>query len=224
MAKVASAFTSIFDAPCPRTTARVITEGSMSPSALIAEVVWCVCLVIYLVIRIPPLRRARRQSVRSNRREAWDWIIRAVGTLSLGILPLVYIITKFPRFAAYSFFPPFAIVGSAVFALALWCIYRSLQDLGRAFSPSLEIRHQHQLVTAGIYRYVRHPMYLGFLLWAIAQMLLLPNWVVGAAGLVGWTVFFASRVGREERMLLDEFGDQYEEYISRTYRVIPGLF
>jgi protein-S-isoprenylcysteine O-methyltransferase Ste14 len=67
-------------------------------------------------------------------------------------------------------------------------------------------------------------MYLGFLLWVIAQLLLLPNWVVGAAGLVGWTVFFGSRVGREERMLLDEFGDQYEEYMARTYRVLPGLF
>ncbi|HEY7297155.1 MAG TPA: protein-S-isoprenylcysteine O-methyltransferase [Xanthobacteraceae bacterium] len=196
----------------------------MPPSAIIAEVVWCVCLVIYLVIRIPPLGRARKVAVRSSRREAWDWIIRAVGTLGLGILPLLYVITKFPRFATYPFFPPFAIVGSAMFALALWCIYRSLHDLGRAFSPSLEIRDRHQLVTAGIYRHIRHPMYLGFLLWAIAQLLLLPNWVVGAAGLAGWTVFFVSRVGREERMLLDEFGNQYEEYIARTYRVLPGLF
>ena len=196
----------------------------MSLSAIIAESVWCVCLVIYLVIRIPYLGRARRESVRSSRREAWDWIIRAIGTLCLGILPLVYVITKFPRFAAYAFFPPFAIIGSAVFAMALWCIYRSLHDLGRAFSPSLEIRDRHQLITAGIYRHIRHPMYLGFLLWAIAQLLLLPNWVVGAAGLVGWIVFFVSRVGREERMLLDEFGTEYQEYIARSYRVLPGLF
>ena len=196
----------------------------MSQSAIIAEVVWCICLVIYLVIRIPPLGRARRESVRSSRREAWDWIIRVIATACLGIVPLLYIMTRFPRFATYPFFPPFAFIGSAVFALALWCIYRSLHDLGRGFSPSLEIRDQHPLVTAGIYRHIRHPMYLGFLLWAIAQVLLLPNWVVGGAGLLGWTVFFASRVGREERMLLDEFGNQYEEYMTRTYRVLPGLF
>lgn len=196
----------------------------MPSSATIAENVWLVCVVIYVVIRVPHLRRARREPVRSNRRNAWDFFVRCIGVLCLGIIPSVYVISKFPRFATYPFFPAFALVGAAVFAMALWCIHRSLHDLGRAFSPSIEIRHQHQLVTTGIYRYLRHPMYLGFLLWTVAQLLLLPNWIVGAAGFLGWTVFFASRVGREERMLLDEFGDQYEQYIAHSYRLIPGLF
>ena len=55
--------------------------------------------------------------------------------------------------------------------------------LGRNWSITLEIRDSHRLVTDGLYRYVRHPMYTSFWLWAIAQALLIPNWI---AGLQGW--------------------------------------
>jgi protein-S-isoprenylcysteine O-methyltransferase Ste14 len=196
----------------------------MSLSAIIAETVWWVCLLIYLVIRFPHLRRARSEPVRTSRRDLADAIVRGFGVLTFAILPFAYILTDFPEFATYRFFPPLAAIGAAVFAASLWCIHRSLQDLGRGFSPSLEIRHDHRLVTAGIYRQVRHPMYLGFLLWAIAQAILLPNWIAGPAAFVGWIVLFASRVGREENMMLQEFGDQYRAYMARTARLVPGIF
>src|SRR2546430_6060986 len=51
----------------------------------------------------------------------------------------------------------------------------------------------------GVYRHVRHPMYAAFFLWAIAQALLLPNWIAGPAGLVGFGTLFGLRVRREER-------------------------
>ena len=67
-------------------------------------------------------------------------------------------------------------------------------------------------MTEGIYRRVRHPMYSAFWLWAIAQVLLLPNWIAGFAGLAGFAV--SSRVAREERMMLENFG--YCAYMART--------
>jgi protein-S-isoprenylcysteine O-methyltransferase Ste14 len=196
----------------------------MPLSAIIAENVWWVCLVIFLVMRAPYLRRARGVPVHISKRDIPDWLVRRFGEFTFGVVPLIYIITKFPRFASYPFFPPFAVIGTGTFLAALWVIYRSHNDLGRAFSPSLEIRQQHTLVTTGIYRYIRHPMYAGFLLWAIAQILLLPNWIAGPAAMVGWIVLFSFRVGREERMMLQEFGDQYRAYMTRTARLVPGLF
>jgi protein-S-isoprenylcysteine O-methyltransferase Ste14 len=193
-------------------------------SALIAETVWWVCLLIYLVIRFPHLRRARREPVRISRRDLGDALVRGFGVLTFAVLPLSYVLADFPEFATYPFFPPFAALGAVTFVAGLWCIHRSLHDLGRGFSPSLEIRHDHQLITAGIYRQIRHPMYLGFLLWALAQVMLLPNWIAGPAALVGWTVLFASRVRREEDMMLQEFGDQYRVYMARTARIVPGIF
>ena len=89
---------------------------------------------------------------------------------------------------------------------------------------TLELRDQHALVTHGLYAHVRHPMYSAFWLWAVAQALLLPNWIAGFSGLVGFGVLYFGRVVREERMMLDAFGDEYRAYAARTRRIIPGVY
>lgn len=107
-------------------------------------------------------------------------------------------------------------------ALALF--HRIHRDLGRSWSVTLEIRDQHVLVTDGLYRHLRHPMYTAFWLWALAQLLLLPNLIAGPAGLVGFGVLFFGRIEREERMLLDKFGEGYRSYMVRTKRIIPWIY
>ena len=74
------------------------------------------------------------------------------------------------------------------------------------------------------YRRVRHPMYTAFWLWAVAQALLLPNWFAGFSGIVGFGALFFGRIAREERMMMESFGDEYRAYMQRTYRVIPGVY
>jgi protein-S-isoprenylcysteine O-methyltransferase Ste14 len=108
-------------------------------------------------------------------------------------------------------------------AASLLVFWRGHADLGLNWSPSLEIRAHHELVTRGIYRHVRHPMYASLLLWALAQPLLLHNYIVGLVGPVTFAAFYALRVGPEERMMLDTFGDRYREYMQRTGRVLPRL-
>jgi protein-S-isoprenylcysteine O-methyltransferase Ste14 len=139
------------------------------------------------------------------------------------VIPFAYVVAKVPRFANYPFVDAFAWIGTTVFLFALWLFYRTHSDLGRNWSSSLEIRRQHRLVTHGVYTLVRHPMYLAFLLWGIAQTLLLPNWIAGPAGLVGSLTLYLFRLPREERMMLQEFGDQYRTYMQRTARIVPWL-
>ncbi len=115
-------------------------------------------------------------------------------------------------------------LGAAVFAASLWLFYRVHKELGRNWSDSLEVREQHKLVTDGLYRYVRHPMYTAFFMWALAQALLLPNWIAGPAGLVGFGILFLFRVGREEAMMLESFGEEYRAYMARTARLIPHIY
>jgi protein-S-isoprenylcysteine O-methyltransferase Ste14 len=101
---------------------------------------------------------------------------------------------------------------------------RTHKDLGRNWSVTLEVRQQHALVTDGVYSRVRHPMYSAFWLWALAQALLLPNWIAGPAGIVGFGTLFLLRVTREEQMMTETFGEEYRAYMARTWRVFPGIY
>ena len=75
-----------------------------------------------------------------------------------------------------------------------------------------------------IYSRVRHPMYLALLLYSAGRALALPNWVAGSAYGVAMALLFALRVGPEERMMREEFGKDYESYIARTKRLVPGVW
>ena len=78
-----------------------------------------------------------------------------------------------------------------------------------------------QTEDGGVYRFVRHPMYAAHLLWAVAQVLLIPNWITGPAMLVFFVPMYLVRVPREERMMLEHFGDAYRRYRARTGAVLP---
>jgi protein-S-isoprenylcysteine O-methyltransferase Ste14 len=64
-------------------------------------------------------------------------------------------------------------------------------------------------------------MYLSFLLWAIGQTLLIPNWLAGPLGLIAFLPLYIFRVRREEQQLLEHFGDAYREYQMTTGRLLP---
>ena len=193
-------------------------------SQIIAENIWWICAVVYMGIRLPHIRRAMREPVKVSERPASDFILLRLGEIAFGVMPFAYILFKVPRFANYPWYPPFVVIGMLVFLCGIWMIYRAHKDLGRSFSYTLEIREQHQLVTNGIYRYIRHPIYAAFLLWTIAQAMLLPNWVVACCAPLVLGLLLAVRVPREERMMLDTFGDSYRAYMSRTARFVPGVF
>src|SRR5205085_2407546 len=129
---------------------------------------------------------------------ARDRNLLAISFCGLFIIPLIYSNTRQPAFASYTFQPALAWLGTFVFVASLYLFYRTHKDLGRSWSVTLELREQHALVTQGVYKFVRHPMYSAFWLWAIAQALLLPNWIAGFSGIVGFGILFFARVGREE--------------------------
>ncbi|MDI4663985.1 isoprenylcysteine carboxylmethyltransferase family protein [Xanthobacter autotrophicus] len=190
-----------------------------------AKIAWAVGVVSWYVLRIPFERRAKRQQVADARhRTARDMTLLTISTLGLGVLPAIYAITSFPRFASYAPVPAQVVAGVLVFVAALWLFWRTHRQLGRNWSVTLEIKDKHKLITSGVYERVRHPMYSAFFLWALAQALLLPNLIAGPAGLVGFGTLFFFRVGREERMMREAFGAEYEAYEKRTKRVIPGLY
>jgi protein-S-isoprenylcysteine O-methyltransferase Ste14 len=191
---------------------------------LLAKIAWWVGVLGWYVIRSPYQWRARQIPRGEKPERILELTLLSISFSGLFVIPVIYVMTDQPRVADYMFSPATAWLGVIVFALSLALFYRTHGDLGRFWSRTLEIRPSHQLVTTGVYSYVRHPMYSAFFLWALAQALLLPNWVAGPAGLAGFGTLFCFRVRREERMMELAFGDTYRAYAARTQRLIPGLF
>ena len=195
----------------------------MTPG-LVGTIAWLVMVVGWYVIRYPFERRAKRQRVARSGRGVAERVRMAISLAGLGILPGLFVATGFPRVATYH--PPAWQIGLGILAMigALVLFRRTHKALGKMWSVSLDIREKHRLVTTGIYRRLRHPMYSAFWTMALAQALLVPNWIAGPAGLVGFGILFAARIGPEERMMEEAFGDEYRAYRARTARIIPGVF
>jgi protein-S-isoprenylcysteine O-methyltransferase Ste14 len=189
-----------------------------------AKLVWCVGVVGWFAIRYPHDRRSRRTAKRLWSDPARELVLLTISASGMIFLPAIYVFTDWPHFADYQFRPILAWLGAFVFAFALWLFYRTHKDLGRNWSVTLQIRDRHALVTSGVYRHVRHPMYSAFWLWAVAQALLLPNWIAGPAGLIAFGTLFFLRVGREEELMIQTFDDEYRRYMARTARIVPRIY
>jgi protein-S-isoprenylcysteine O-methyltransferase Ste14 len=189
-----------------------------------AKIVWVLGCVGWYVIRYPHQRRSRRTPVAERRDRVRDTILMTISFVGLFAIPFTYALTNQPKLAAYPFHPLQAWLGVVVLIGAMALFYRTHRDLGRAWSVTLEIRKEHRMVTRGIYAWLRHPMYAAFWLWALSQALLLPNWIAGISGLVGFGTLFFCRVGHEERMMLETFGEEYRAYMARTKRIVPGIY
>jgi len=190
----------------------------------IAKCIWGFGCVAYYIIRHPHQRGSRKTPVAQRHDVLREKALMAISYSGLFVIPVIYVFTDQPKFAAYTFHPVQAWLGTLVLIAAMALLYRTHRDLGRVWSITLEIRDRHTLVTCGLYERLRHPMYSAFWLWAISQALLLPNWIAGLSGLVGFGTLFFARVGREERMMLETFGDEYRAYMARTQRLIPGIY
>lgn len=179
-----------------------------------------------MVVRVRWARRARvmEPGVRDVEEGAWLSPIRAlflpvwIGTLGLYLLrpellaPVTLTVPMGLRWAGLA-------VAAGGVALLTWVH----QTLGVWFSHRLRIREGHTLIQVGPYAYVRHPMYTAFLLISgglFVSSALLPIGVVVLGGVIAvvW-----SRTPREERMLMEAFGEEYRSYAARTGALLPKL-
>jgi protein-S-isoprenylcysteine O-methyltransferase Ste14 len=185
--------------------------------------VFFVGFVAYLGIRSVYARRTKHNEKIHRQVDRLEIFLLLLVIPSSTLLPVLYLFTPLLGFADYRL-PAFAPwCGAAVMLLALWLFWRSHADLGLNWSASLEVRKGHELVTRGVYRSIRHPMYASIWLWGIAQALLLPNWLAGWSVVVAFAPMYFLRTPREERMMCEQFGDEYREYMRQTGRLWPRL-
>jgi len=105
-------------------------------------------------------------------------------------------------------------------ALRLW----SQAVLGRYYTTTLRDGEGQPILASGPYRLLRHPGYAGLLLAWVGAGLATANWAVASAVALLMVVAYSYRIAAEEAMLVSAFGGRYEEYMARTWRLIPYVY
>lgn len=191
---------------------------------ILGRIVWGILGVGWYILRYPHERRVKKMKLSVDRKPGAERMRLALSITGIGVIPAIYALTGFPSFAdrpawALAFWP-----GVFVAAAALVMFRLTHKALGRMWSVSLQLKEGHKLVTSGVYAQVRHPMYTAFWLMAIAQALLLANWIAGLSGIVCFGFLFFTRIGPEERMMEEAFGEEWRAYAARTKRLVPGVW
>ncbi|MFN8382958.1 MAG: protein-S-isoprenylcysteine O-methyltransferase [Anaerolineales bacterium] len=187
------------------------------------EIAYWAAMLAEIFIRAPINQKRKQEKISEQRVSSQEKIILILLSIGGFLLPLIYSATSWLDFANYTT-PAWA--GWAGILLAIGAVivfWRAHADLGLNWSPSLEIREKHELITHGIYKFIRHPMYASQWLLVIAQPLLLQNWLAGFMNLIVFVPFYLLRVKAEEKMMQDLFGDEYSEYLKKTGAVLPKL-
>jgi protein-S-isoprenylcysteine O-methyltransferase Ste14 len=190
----------------------------------VAKITLLLGILAMAAIRGPHGRKSAKVKIIKKCRTPLEMGLLVLMWLGGVILPVLWVVTPMLSVADYGLHPvPFAI-GVLVFSAGLWLFHRSHEDLSTNWSVSLDVRENHTLITSGVYRRIRHPMYAAIFLQAVGQALFVPNWIAGPFSLGAFVLMFCCRVGPEERMMLEHFGGEYQNYQRSSKRLIPGVW
>ena len=114
-------------------------------------------------------------------------------------------------------------VGLILFTIGILFVLWSGISLGRFYSADVTIQEGHQLIMSGLYRYIRHPRYLGGILLGFGLSLLFRSWV-GLFASICFIFLILFRIQDEEKCMLREFGEEWETYCKNSWRMIPFLY
>ena len=114
-------------------------------------------------------------------------------------------------------------LGLVMFALGMLTMQWAEASLGKQFSAEVTLQEGHQLITGGLYRYLRHPRYLGIIVFTAGISLVFRSWLGVILGAV-LALILIWRIGVEEDLLHHEFGAAWEDYSHTSWRLIPFVY
>lgn len=187
--------------------------------ASIAILVLTMSIVIY-----HRLRAASSGEKISHREEGYLFtiVLRLAGlVLWIATFGSLFVPTDF-QWAALRLPPWLRWIGLASGVLSSLLMYWTLSNLGKNLTDTVVTRSNAHLVTTGPYRFVRHPFYVTAALLMLSVTLLTASWLIGVSSVVVLGLL-AIRTPKEEQMLVERFGDEYEKYRATTGIFFPRL-
>jgi protein-S-isoprenylcysteine O-methyltransferase Ste14 len=169
-------------------------------------------LILYLIV----VGRTARRDTEPDLGQSFGLMYALIAAFALPYVPIF----GFVNYAPVN--TPLSMVGLLVFVTGVIFFVAARQALGQNWSQTVSAKAEQELVTAGPYRYVRHPMYAAGLLACI-----------GAAVVVGGPFVFMVitllpifmwRVGAEDKLMTQQFPAEYPGYMQRTKSLIPFVW
>jgi protein-S-isoprenylcysteine O-methyltransferase Ste14 len=191
-------------------------------------VFWISLFLIIMFNRIIPALRAKKSGVKilpDNMAKKNEGKITFYTRIVAGVIFMAFLVL-------YSIYPSFMSVlhlnfpislrwsgtAPAFIGIGLWIYAQS--TLGNYWSPQLQIQKEHKIITIGLYKLIRHPIYAAMFIWVVGLALFTANiiFVFLAIFTIIWLIL---RVPKEEKMMVEQFGDEYVQYIKKTGKFFP---
>lgn len=150
-------------------------------------------------------------------------LLLVIGGLIIWLSPLVYLVN--PQWMAWAKvgLPDWVRwLGVGLGVICVIGVYWLFSSIGSGITPTGATRKEHKLVTNGIYKYIRHPLYTFGSSLFISFGMMADNWFIALLGILAF-IAVAIRTPKEEANLIEKFGDEYREYMKRTGRFLPKL-
>ncbi|HET7437817.1 MAG TPA: isoprenylcysteine carboxylmethyltransferase family protein [Thermoanaerobaculia bacterium] len=186
----------------------------MTPSRILT-IVSAIWVLSEIALGIARRRTAAQAESRDRSSITLLWITITISVFAASYLTRVEA-TQMPREAFW--------IGIAVLIAGTLLRWIAIYTLRRFFTVVVTIRADHDVIDHGVYRFIRHPAYTGSLLQFLGLGIAFCNWLSVAAMLLGTGAAFAYRIRVEERALVEALGEKYRAYMTRTKRLIPGVF
>ena len=164
-------------------------------------------------------QRSKSKVITSSDKSSLWWLY---GLITLGYaLSFSIGATRIGRIYAWN---TFFIIGMALFAIGFIIRIHSLLTLKQYFTYSVAKVEDHKLIESGLYKFIRHPGYLGQLIIFLGISTSISNWMSILVMMVPITLGYLNRIKVEERFMLEQLGENYLDYQKRTKRIISMIY
>ncbi len=194
--------------------------GFFANSARVSFVFMAAVLNGFAAVRHPELGNSARAPKTTVKRQH-----RAVLLLQL-LSVLIVVVAPFSdrhRLALISDGELVRYIGLIFYILGFLTMHFAQTSLGTQFSLEVSIQESHALITTGLYRYLRHPRYLGIVVFSVGISMVFQSWFAIVASMATMLVLLW-RIRDEELLMSKEFGARWQAYCSKSWRLVPFIF
>jgi protein-S-isoprenylcysteine O-methyltransferase Ste14 len=195
-------------------------SGFFSNPARLGYAILIVLLQIIIVIKLPEAGRNRGRGKQTVARQR-------IALLLLQLIPLAIVVIA-PYCDHRAIFTINAsefirYLGLGLFVLGMIGMHWAEARLDKQFSVQVTIQENHQLITDGPYRYIRHPRYMGIIIFISGIALIFRSWLALIL-VAALTIVLFWRIYDEEMLMRNQFGAAWDTYCRKSWRLIPFVY